>query len=158
MRIEHILGRAVSRTQLMGGYLLLSVVIGFLMVSLGAIGLWSAGAAVMEEEIAFGTIYGAAIAYLPATLVMIGVSSFLIGCFPKATFFVWIYLLYSFFALYLGDILQLPKWARELSPFGHVAQAPIEKVIFMPLFTLSLIAAALMVIGLIGFSKRYVVT
>src|SRR5690625_6004065 len=41
-RTEHILGRAVSRTQLLGSYFIISIVVGFVVLSLTAVGLWSA--------------------------------------------------------------------------------------------------------------------
>ncbi|MBU9713221.1 ABC transporter permease [Evansella tamaricis] len=153
-RLEHLIGRAVSRTQLMSGYLLVAVLNGFVMVSLGAIGLWSAASAVMDEPIAFGTIYGAAISYYPAILVMVGLAVFLIGFVPKWTSLTWMYVIYSFLVLYLGGLFDLEDWIGNISPFGHVPQAPIEEVTAAPLVVLSVIAAGLMVIGMIGFRKR----
>lgn len=153
-RLEHLLGRAVSRTELMGGYLLIALVNGFVMLSLAAIGLWTAGTSVMDGGLDFGMIYGAAIAYYPAMLVMIGIAVFLIGFFPKLTSLIWIYILYSFIVIYIGGLMQFPDWVGQLSPFGHVAQPPLEEVTFMPLFLLSLVAVVLMVLGFIGFNKR----
>ncbi|WP_088034536.1 ABC transporter permease [Evansella clarkii] len=153
-RLDHLLGRAVSRTQLMGGYLLLAVLNAFIMISLTAIGLWSAADAVMEEGLSFSMIYGAAMAYLPATLVMVGLAVFLTGVLPKLTPFVWAYVLYSFFVVYLGSLMQFPEWTAKISPFGHVAQVPVEEATFLPLFLLCVVAAALMALGLIGFRKR----
>ncbi|MDG5786779.1 ABC transporter permease [Evansella sp. AB-P1] len=153
-RLDHLLGRAVSRTHLMGSYLAISVVNGFVMLSLAAIGLWSAGAAVMEEGLQFGMIYGAAMAYYPAMLVMIGIVVFMIGFIPKATSFIWLYVLYSFFVLYLGGLFQFSEWIGKISPFGHVPQAPIEEFTWGPLIVLSALAIVLMIVGFIGFNKR----
>ncbi len=44
-RTEHLLSRAVSRTNLMGSSLLVALVVAFIMLSLAVIGLWSAGTA-----------------------------------------------------------------------------------------------------------------
>jgi ABC-2 type transport system permease protein len=153
-RIDHLLGRAVSRPQLLGGYLLLSIVNGFVMLSLGALGLWSAGAATMDEGFEFGMIYGAAMSYYPAILVMVGIAVFLIGFLPKLTTLVWLYIFYSFVVIYLGGLMQFPDWVGKLSPFGHVPKGPIEEITFMPLFLLSLVAVVLIIIGFIGFRKR----
>src|SRR5699024_427391 len=73
-RLEHLLSRAVSRTQVVVGYLIISIMNGFIMLSLAAIGLWAAGSTVMEEGLKFETIYGAALVYYPAMLVMIGLA------------------------------------------------------------------------------------
>ncbi|WP_404450588.1 ABC transporter permease [Virgibacillus necropolis] len=153
-RIEHLLGRAVSRTRLMGSYLIISVVNGFIMISFAAIGLWAAGAAVTDEGFEFGMIYGAAIAYYPAMLVMIGIAVFLIGFIPKRNILLWLYVFYSFIVLYLGGLFQFPEWVGKLSPFGHIPQLPIEEFEFMPIFILTIIAVILMVAGFIGYKKR----
>ena len=73
-RTEHLLARAVSRTRLMGSSFVVSIVVAFVMLSLTAIGMWSASIAVMDDGIAFGTLYGAAIVYLPAMWIMIGIA------------------------------------------------------------------------------------
>lgn len=153
-RLEHVIGRAVSRTRLMAGYLAIAVINGFLMLSLSALGLWSAGTAVMDEGLDLVMIYGASLSYFPAILIMIGLAVLLIGCLPKYTSFVWLYLLYSFFVLYLGGLLQFPDWVGKLSPFGYIPQVPIEDATFMPLFLLILVGVALMIAGFIGFRKR----
>lgn len=153
-RIEHLLGRAVSRTRLMGSYLFISLVNGFVMISLAAIGLWLAGAAVVEEGFGFGMIYGAAIAYYPAMLVMISVSVFLIGFIPKLNSLIWLYVLYSFIVLYLGGLFQFPEWVGQLSPFGHIPQLPIEEMEYLPVIILIGIAVVLTVVGFIGYNKR----
>ncbi|HLT56060.1 MAG TPA: ABC transporter permease, partial [Bacillota bacterium] len=153
-RLEYLLGRAVSRTQLFGSYLILAVVNGFVMISASALGLWSAASAVMEEGFEFGMVYSAALVFYPAMLVMIGIAAFLNGFLPRLTHLVWIYFIYSFFILYLGNMMQFPDWAGKLSPFGHVPQMPIEEATFMPLFLLGIIALGLMIISFVGFRKR----
>lgn len=153
-RLDQLLGRAVSRPQLMGGYLLISGVNGFIMLSLAATGLWLAGAAVMDEGLAFGMIFGAAMSYYPAILVMIGLAVFLIGFLPKLTVLIWAYIFYSFIVLYLGGLMQFPDWVGQLSPFGHIPQIPIEEASIVPLFLLCVVAAGLMFAGFIGFRNR----
>jgi ABC-2 type transport system permease protein len=153
-RLEHLLVRAVSREKLIGSYLVLAVVNGFVMLSLSAIGLWSAATAVMEEGMEFGMVYSGALVYFPAMLVMIGIVAFLNGFAPKFTNWIWAYFLYSFFVLYLGNLFQFPGWVGKLSPFGYVPQVPIEDATFMPLFILAIIGAGLMTAGVIGFRKR----
>ncbi|MFA9558338.1 ABC transporter permease [Evansella sp. AB-rgal1] len=153
-RIDHFLGKAVSRSKLMGSYLVLSVVNGFVMFSLAAFGLWSVGTSVMDEGLSLTMIYGSTMAYYPALLVMIGISILLIGFLPKFTTFIWGYFLYSFLVLYLGGLFDLSEWIGKLTPYGHVPQAPIEDVTFMPMFTLTLLAILFMAIGIAGYNRR----
>lgn len=153
-RIEHLLSRAVSRTQLMGSYLVISLINGFLMISISALGLWSAGHAVMDEGLDFGMVFGAAFVFYPAMLVMIGISVALIGVLPKLTNYIWLYFFYSFIVLYLGALFQFDEWVALLTPYGHVPSVPIDDVTFFPLFVLSLVAVVLMIVGFVGFRRR----
>jgi ABC-2 type transport system permease protein len=153
-RVEHILGRAVSRTKLMASFLIISVVNAFVMISLAGIGLWVAGASVMDEPFEFGTIYGMALAYYPAMLVMISMAVLLIGYLPRRTSLIWLYVFYSFMVLYLGGIFQLEEWVCKLSPFGHVPQLPVEEMSWMPIVILTVVALVLSILGFIGYNKR----
>ena len=153
-RTEHLLSRAISRTRLIGSSLIVSIVTGFVMLSLTTIGLWSASAVVMEDGISFGTLYSSAMVYLPAMWCMSGIAVLLIGIAPKATSLTWIYLLYSFIVVYLGGLLQFPEWMRKLSPYGHIPQLPVEEINFMTLFLLTIIAVVLVIVGFIGYRRR----
>ncbi|WP_163139737.1 ABC transporter permease [Bacillus sp. 22-7] len=153
-RIVHLLSKAVSRSKLLGSYLVISVINGFLMISLAALGLWAAGTSVVEGGLSFGMIFGAALSYYPAMLVMISLAVFLIGFLPKFTGFIWLYVLYSFIVLYLGGLFQFSDWIGSISPFGHVPQAPIEEFSIVPLLLLCLAAGVLALAGFIGFNSR----
>ena len=130
-RTEHLLSRAVSRTRLMGSSFIVSIAISFVMLSCTVLGLWSAATATMENGIAFGTLYSAAMVYLPAMWIMTAVAVLLIGFAPRLTGFVWMYLLYSFIVVYLGGLFQFPEWLGKLSPFGHIPKLPVEDMDFM---------------------------
>ncbi|MDC3411940.1 ABC transporter permease [Terrihalobacillus insolitus] len=153
-RSEHLLGRVVSRTRLMGSFLIISVINGFVMLSLAAIGLWTASVSVMEEPYSLGTVYGMGLIYYPAMLVMIGVAVLLIGYRPRITSFIWLYVVYSFIVLYMGGLFQFSEWIGKLSPFGHIPQIPLEDMTWMPIIMLISIAAAVTVVGFIGYNRR----
>ncbi|MBM7662967.1 ABC-2 type transport system permease protein [Bacillus mesophilus] len=153
-RIVHLLAKNVSRTKLIGSYFMISIVNGFIMLSLAAFGLWSVGTTVVEGGLSFEMIVGAAISYYPATLVMISIAVLLIGIFPRFTSFIWLYVFYSFIVLYLGGLFQFPDWVGNISPYGHVPQTPIEDFSLLPLILLSMVAMMLTAIGVIGFNKR----
>ncbi|WP_188206769.1 ABC transporter permease [Alkalibacillus aidingensis] len=153
-RIEHFLSRSISRTKLMASFVIISVINAFVMVSLTGIGLWSAAVFVMDEPFEFSTILGMAIAYYPAVLVMISVAVLLIGFLPRLVSVVWLYVLYSFFVLYLGQMFQFSDWVGKLSPFGHIPQLPVDEMMWMPMIVLTLIAAMVTTIGFVGYRTR----
>ncbi|QQK75335.1 ABC transporter permease [Salicibibacter cibarius] len=153
-RVEHLLGRAVSRTKLMGSYLIIAIVNGFVMLSLTAIGLWAAGDVVMEEGLDFGTIYGATLVYYPAVLVIIGLAAFFIGVLPKLSSIIWLYVLYSFIVLYFGELFDLPDWVGQLSPYGYIPELPVDDMEWAPVSILAIVAVILMTAGFIGYRRR----
>lgn len=153
-RTEHLLSRAVSRKKLMGSYLIIAILSSLGMLVLAVLGLNIAGSAVMEEAIPVSKMLSAALVYLPAIWMMVGLAVFLIGFAPKLTGFSYLYLTYSFFVVYLGALLQLPDWMGELSPFGHIPQLPVDDMNYPVVSLLTMIALLLIMAGFIGYKNR----
>ena len=55
---------------------------------------------------------------------------------------------------FLGDLLGLPQWARDLSPLEHVALVPSEELEAVPLAVMGSAAAMLVVAGLLLLRRR----
>ena len=153
-RMEHLLARAVSRTSIMGSYMLLSVLAGFAMLLLAILGMWSAAAATMSDPLPLSTIFNAGMTYLPALWVMSGLAALIIGFIPQGASFTWLYLGYSFLVIYLGAMLQFPDWMAWVTPFGHIPKVPVEEANFAVYSVLTVIALVLIVAGFRGYNKR----
>lgn len=153
-RIDHLLSRAVSRLSIVGSSVIISGLTSFIMISLAVIGLWSSGSISMDDELAFSTFYRAGIVYFPATLIMTGLATCLVGILPRLTSLIWGYLIYSFIVVYFGSLMDIPNWMINLSPFGHVPQVPVEDINILTISLLILVAMLLTVIGFFGYRKR----
>ena len=153
-RIDHYFSRAVSRTKLLGSYYGLAFVLSLLYQGLVAIGLWSVGAAVMEEGLSFTTTISSAIVYLPAMWLLVAFAVFFIGVLPKATGFIWFYVIYCFIVIYLGGILDFPKWMNAISPFDHIPQIPADDMKVIPLITLTIMTLLITLLGFVGYKRR----
>lgn len=153
-RSEALFARAVSRTRLMSGYLIISFLSSLLMNFFAALGMWAAAASVMEQPISFKTLFLASMVYLPAIWVMIGVAVFLIGFYPKGAGITWIYLGVSLFVVYFGKILQLPDWLAKTSPYGNIPAYPVEEIEPLKLIVLSILAIVFTVAGYVGYCRR----
>ncbi|AQQ51845.1 ABC transporter permease [Planococcus lenghuensis] len=153
-RVSHVFSRAVSRGRQLGSYLGLAVAVSVLVQLLTVFGLWLAGKAVLTGTFELGSLVEAAVVYLPAMWVMTAVGALLLGIAPKWTGLAYLYLAYSFFVVYLGDLLQLPDWLAGLSPFDYVSRLPIEELDITNSFFLLLIATVLTGIGFYGYSRR----
>ena len=153
-RTEHLLSRAVSRTTLLGSYLIIAVVGGFMMLLIAMVGLWVAGSSVMEEAISFGKMFNASMVYLPAVWMMVAVAVLLIGFLPSLSGLTWLYLGYSFLVVYLGGMLKFPDWIGNLSPFGHIPKIPVEEMDYLSVFILTVVAIVITAVGFYGYNKR----
>jgi ABC-2 type transport system permease protein len=54
----------------------------------------------------------------------------------------------------LAEVLRLPTWVRQLSPFTHLPKVPAEAVHWPPILILTAIAVALTAAGVWGFTRR----
>jgi len=153
-RLEHMLSHPVSRTRLLGSYVVLAVLTSIVVQLFMAIGLWGAAIIVLEDAPAFGQLFTAAIIYLPAMWFVASLALVLIGFAPKYGSLVWFYLGYAFIVIYLGDLLQFPEWLGYLSPFQYIPEIPIESVTYSQISLLMLGVICLTVAGFIGYNKR----
>ena len=151
---EHLLARAVSRPRLMTGYLVLAMACSFIMLFAEMLGLWGASSAVMETPIAFGSMFKAMAVYLPALWLSLGIAVLLFGLLPNRTSIAWLYLGYSFFAVYLGRVIGLPDWLRKISPFGLIPQLPLEEINYLTLTLITAAAAACIAAGYAFYRRR----
>ncbi|MFV0134654.1 ABC transporter permease [Streptomyces sp. HMX87] len=153
-RAEPLLATGLSRDRWAGSHLAVAMVGGTLVLLLAGLGFGISGAASTGDGVLVAKLVGAAVAYAPALWVTVGVAAVLFGWFPRASGAAWIVPVYAFVVGYLGQILQFPGWMNSLSPFGHVPRLPAADMNWTPLLVLTLVAAALLWLGLAGFRRR----
>ena len=74
-------------------------------------------------------------------LVLAGVARLLVGIDPRLGTLAWLPLLLAVVVMFFGDLLQLPQWLQDLSPFEHLALVPAEDFAWAPFLVLALLAA-----------------
>jgi ABC-2 type transport system permease protein len=100
-------------------------------------------------------LLGAALAQLPAVLVLAGVAVLLVGMLPRICVgAAWAALAVVALLVLLGPTLRLAQWVQDISPFSHVPRLPGGTVSAAPLIWLSVIAVALAAAGLAGLRRR----
>ncbi|WP_196073082.1 ABC transporter permease [Nakamurella alba] len=153
-RTELLLSCPVSRTRLFAVQLLWVVVAPA--VSLTLCGL-SAGVALGARGgsgAGLGDGLSALLVQLPAVWVMGGIALLLVGLAPRAIGVAWAAVGVALLLGQLGDLLRLPRWVIDLSPFGHLPQLPSAAMDWTPVLVLTGIAAVLVIAGLLGFRRR----
>lgn len=153
-RVEPLLATALSRTRWLASHLAVALVGGAVVLLLGAAGLGVTGAAMIDDPSYTTRILSAGLAYVPALWVTVGVAAALYGWLPRRSALAWMLPAYGFFVGYLGQLLQFPTWMAKLSPFGHVPQLPVAELTIAPLVGLTIVAAALVALGAVGFARR----
>jgi ABC-2 type transport system permease protein len=153
-RAESVLATALSRTRWVATHLVIAMAGGVGLLLLAGIGLGLGGAATSGEASLFWEVLGATLAYAPALWLTAALAVAVFGILPRATGLAWALLVYAIFIVYLGGLLGLPGWMLDLSPYTHIPRMPADEFRAVPLVILTLIAAGLVAIGLLGFRQR----
>jgi len=153
-RLDHLFSKPLSRTRLMGAYLSIAFIVTIVMQLLTVLSLWLTGNAVMVEPISLMVMLKASFVYLPALWTMIGLAVLLVGYFPSFTGIAWGYLIYSFFVVYMGELIGFPKWLSSISPFGLTPRIPVEDMNVIVVIVLTIVAIILSLIGFKGYRQR----
>jgi ABC-2 type transport system permease protein len=154
LRTEYLLATPTSRQRWMASHLV--VALGGSAVVMIAAGLGAAIPYALQtrDPGQVATLVGAALVYLPAIWLLVGVATALHGLAPRAISAAWAILAVCFVIGFLGEVLKLPHWVVELSPFQHTPQLPAASLRLTPLVTLTVCAVALTATGIAAFRRR----
>lgn len=100
------------------------------------------------------TMSGAALAQLPAVWVVAGLALLVYGLSARYATAAWVGLAVPFVVMFFADALDLPTWARDLSPFAHLPQVPAADLSIGAPATLTAVAVVLAVVGLVALRNR----
>ena len=155
-RAEPVLAAAVGRLRWAGSHLV--VVLGGTAVVLVAAGIGMAlgyGASISDPGGQLPGLIGAALAQLPAALIVAAIAAAAFGLLPRWCAAVgWTALGICGFIGLFGPALQLPQAVLDLSPFTHAPKLPGGTLSAAPLAWLTLIALGLTAAGLAGLRRR----
>lgn len=153
-RTELMLATGSSRQGLLAGWLGVVAVQTVLLTAVVGFGTGLGVAAGTGEPAWVGRLTAAALAYLPAIALVAAFAVALFGCAPRIMSVAWAVVAWVAVVLFLGSLLNLPSWARDLSPLAHVALVPGAEPEAVPLVVISVLAAALTTVGFAGFRRR----
>ncbi len=101
------------------------------------------------------TMAGAALAYWPAVMVLVGIAVALFGWVPSLAIPVtWGAMAAMWFATMLGEVFGLPTWLLNALPFSAVPYMPLESMSWTPVIIMAAIAGALVWTGIDRFARR----
>ena len=153
-RLEPVLATAVSRTRWAASHTALALVGSALAMLATGLATGITYALVAGDGGQVARLTGAALAFVPALWVLVGVAVALFGLAPRAVGVAWGALVVCLVIGLFGEIFDLPTWVRDVSPFQHVPQMPAAGFSLLPTALLLLVAGALLVAGFAGFRRR----
>ncbi|PJJ02916.1 ABC-2 type transport system permease protein [Streptomyces sp. 2333.5] len=154
-RAEPVLAGAVSRLRWTAGHLALAyggsaVILAFGGLALGVSYDLSAG----DPGGRTGPVLAAALAQVPAVWTLTGLAVLVFGLLPRATTAAWA-LVGGCLALgWAGPSLDFPRWAMDLSPYGHLPKLPGADATAAPFLWLLALSALFTAAGLVGVRRR----
>ncbi|MHA7304908.1 ABC transporter permease [Arthrobacter sp. TMN-49] len=152
-RAEMLLAAPRSRTRWLGVNLLMAgasvTVVALVAGTATTIGLALSGVPVGRP----GLLIGAALAHIPAAAVFVAATAVLFAAVPRVSVPLgWGLLACGLVLGQFGELLRLPVWLQDVSPFRHSAAMPVEQ--FDPAATLAMIAIAVAGAGIAAYLFR----
>jgi ABC-2 type transport system permease protein len=153
-RVESLLATALPRTRWLGGHVAVTVLGTLAILAVAGLGLGAGYAAVTGDQGAVLRLSIPLLSFAPALLVLSGLARLLHGAAPRTAMLAWAGLLLAWVVLIFGDVLDLPQWFQDLSPFEHLAMVPLQDFRATPFVVLTALAAAMSVAGQASFRRR----
>lgn len=139
-RTEEVLATATSRSTAFAAVALVALggAAWLLLVTGTAMALGSVGA-----EVSGGGVLAAALVQIPAVWVVAGLA--LVAVAVRSTWAIagWVLVVAFFLLGPLAELLKLPGWVADLSPYSHVPKVPAESLQLTPELVLTLLATLL---------------
>ena len=156
MRAEYVLATATPRHRFAWSHLIFGLVLPIVILAIaGALAGATYGAIVGDVGGQVPRVLSAAMAQLPAVWVLTGTAMALYGLAPRLVGWSWGVLVACVLLGQFGQILQLPQWSLNLSPFTHIPVVPSRRrrdpAIRRPPRSWP---AGLVAAGLLGFRRR----
>lgn len=153
-RVEGLLATALPRRAWLLGHTSVTVV-GTAAVLLGAaVGLGTGYALVTGEPGTAVRLSWPVVPYLPAVLLLSAIARLLHGLSPRLATLAWLPLVVAVVVMFFGELLRLPQWFQDLSPFEHLALAPAQDVRWAPVVALAVLATLVSLAGQFAFRRR----
>ncbi len=155
IRAEPVLATSTSRWSLLGSHLVIALAgTAWLLLVLGTSVGVIRGIAVGDLGGELAKLTEAALAPLPAVWVCVGLTVLVFGLAPRLTSVAWAALVAFLVIGEFGELLGLPAWLQDLSPFAHLPALPGGVLTLAPLLALTAGAIFLLASGSISFRRR----
>ncbi len=153
-RAEVLLATALRRRDWLGAHAavtaagsLVVLASGALGIGLGYLGVTGDGAGAVRNAVPVLT-------YAGPVLVLATLALLVQAVVPRLAVLAWVPLVLAVVVAFFGELWRLPGWVRGLSPYDHLALAPVEAVDWVAVVVVPLVALALGVAAQVTLDRR----
>ncbi|MEZ5095352.1 MAG: hypothetical protein R2731_04095 [Nocardioides sp.] len=156
-RVEELLGTALPRSRWLFGHVVLTLVGTVAVVDASGVGLALGYLIVGGDATSPWVLVRATFGYVAPVLVLAAVARALHGWLPWLAWLSWLGLAFAAVVVLFGEVLDLPQWLQDISPFEHVALVPAASFEWAPVLILAGLVGVLSAVGQLGFRRRDIV-
>lgn len=153
-RIEALMATALGRREWLFGHGVVTMVGSLVVVTAAGLGLGLGFAMVTGEQSAIGRYLLDTLAYTAPVLLLGTFTLLLYGVHARLASLAWVLLGFCVVVMLFGEVLRLPQWLQDLSPFEHLALVPAEDFRWLPVALLLALAAAVALAAHEAFARR----
>jgi ABC-2 type transport system permease protein len=154
MRAEPVLATPVSRWRFAASHLMVAFAGSVILLAVAGLATGLTYGAAGGGMQSLPRLVGAALVYAPAMWIMVGFAIALDGLVPRWVGASWAILAACVVVGFLGEVLHLPRWLQDLSPFERVPQLPAAGLTILPLIVMCAFAGGFTLLGLAGLQRR----
>ena len=154
-RAELLLSGRLSRAGWLGRQLAVAASSTIVVAVIGGLAAGLGFALAGEAPDRIGTSLATVAVHLPAAMIFISLTALAFAFTPRLTAAIgWGLLVVGLVVGQLGDLIGLPRWVQDISPFRHIPAVPIESVDPVPLVVMGVIAAGAALGAVVGLRRR----
>lgn len=156
-RVELLLSTPLTRIRWMSSHLLFALGGSALIVVVGAVGA-AVTANLDGASVSIAQTLAGALVQIPAVWTIVGITALIFGTVPRFAVLGWSIIAATFIISFFGPLLKLPRSILDLSAYEHVPRLPGGSVDVVPLVGVSIVAIVLLVVAVVAFRRRSIVT
>jgi ABC-2 type transport system permease protein len=154
LRAEPILATPVDRRRWLASHLTVALLGSFALMVVGGLMAGLGYAAETGDTSQVVPLLGAAVSMFVALVVLAGFTVALVGVDVRWSIAAWAAVAVVLVVGLLSGTLDLPQWARNVSPFTHVPALPAASFDIVPMLILGAVAAGFIAIGMSMVRRR----
>ena len=153
-RLEVALARPVPRWRWLGAQIWVATALSVTTLAASGAGTGVGLAVTSGDGGAVLRLIAASLTLLPVPIVLIGLTTLLVGAAPRWSALTWAALTVMVVVALLGEILRLPGWVQAISPLDHLPPVPAESFDPLVFATVAALGVLLAAVGALGFHRR----